>query len=685
MADFWQRLFDTSDFPARWNCGDWTPGHGWLHIASDLGVWSAYLAIPCVLVYFAAKRPDLPFRRVFWLFGAFILACGTTHLMEAIIFWWPAYRLAAVIKLFTALVSWATVLALVPITPRALALRSPQDFEREIDARQRAEAALRAMQAELEQRVAQRTLELSRANVELQAEMSVRQHVEKVLEGEREWFEVTIDSIGDAVIATDTKGQVMFLNRVARELTEFDEQVDDQPLATIFRVLRDNGQGEPALDPVSQVLRSGATSGATHGMQLLTRGGQRRPIEHSAAPIRTKDGQMLGVVLVFRDISERRRAEEALLRADRHKDEFLAMLGHELRNPLAGIAGAVHVLDAIRATNAEAVEMRSIIDRQTTHMSRLIDDLLEVSRISRGKTQLRLERLDLVKLVRATVDDFRLAASDGSRKVTLEVPPDSVWVMGDPTRLAQVLINLLQNADKFSPAEGQIKVEMRRDGNQATIRVKDDGIGMDEATLAGAFEPFRQADQSLDRSRGGLGLGLALVKGLIELHGGHVAAHSGGVGQGAEFTIRLPLTEPATAAMPRDQPPPDGRSRRVLIIDDRRDAALPMQTLLRRLGHEVAVAADGPQGVRMALATLPEIVLCDIGLPGDMDGYAVAAALRSDPTMRGAYLVAVTGYGQEEDRRKALAAGFDRHLTKPVGLATLREVLAVSAAEPSPG
>ncbi|HTI49718.1 MAG TPA: PAS domain S-box protein, partial [Planctomycetaceae bacterium] len=643
MWGFLSRLFDTSGFPARWHCGTWSSGHGWLHILSDLGIWGAYLAIPCVLAYFASRKPDLPFRRIFWLFGAFILACGTTHLMEAVIFWWPAYRLAGVIKLLTALVSWATVLALIPATPRALALRTPQEFDRELSERRRAERELREMQADLERRVAERTAELTAANEALQSEINVRERFEEALASAREWFEVTLASIGDAVIVTDTEGRVTFLNQVARELTGRFDDVRGNPLDRIFCTVGDEA-GSPAEDPAARVLGTGSTGTLTHRRLLMAADGTHRPIEDSVAPIRNAQGEVLGVVLVFRDVTERRRSEQAVRRseeryralvqatsqivwttdpdgqvvedspswrtftgqsydqwkgagwlnvvhpddraraadvwrrsvlsksnyqveyrlrsaageyrhmeargvpvldaegkivewigmnvdvtqqrqsaaalrdADRRKDQFLAMLGHELRNPLSGIAGAIQVLASIDSPNADAMEMRRIIERQTAHMSRLIDDLLEVSRISRGKIQLRPERVDLSELVRHTTDDLRPIFEAGRLDLNLELPEEPVFVSGDPTRLAQVLVNLLQNAAKFTNPGGHVGVTLSIDRarQSADVRVRDSGIGMTPETLAQIFEPFSQADISLERSRGGLGLGLALVQGLVE-------------------------------------------------------------------------------------------------------------------------------------------------------------------------
>lgn len=294
------QLFDTSSFPPRWRCGDWSAGHGWLHILSDLGVWAAYFAIPLVLGYFLRRRPDLPFRRVVALFVAFILLCGTTHLMEAIIFWWPAYRFAGVLKLVTAMVSWVTVVALVKVAPTFISMRLPQELEREIAARKEAEAKLREMNAELERRVEERTTEL-RVALEM-------------LRGERELLGTTLESIGDGVIVTDTAERVTFLNRVAEGMTGWAREAVGQPLERVFD-LRDESTREPTENPARRALREGGVVGLANGVALRDKHGQERVVDDSAAPIRGPNGVVHGAVLVFRDVTDKVRAEAALHRS----------------------------------------------------------------------------------------------------------------------------------------------------------------------------------------------------------------------------------------------------------------------------------------------------------------------------------------------------------------------------------
>ncbi len=321
-----------------------------------------------------------------------------------------------------------------------------------------------------------------------------------------------------------------------------------------------------------------------------------------------------------------------------------------------------------------------IIERQVNHQAHMLDDLLNVSRIVRGKLTLHPIRLDLTRLTRDVAEDHRAALERSGLTLHCEFPETAVWMMADPTRLAQVLGNLIQNAGKFTDTGGEITLSLTVDPDrgQARISVRDTGMGIEPELLPHLFESFIQAERTLERSRGGLGLGLALVKGLAELHGGSVSGHSEGPGHGSEFTLHLPLCEVAPEPQPARSPTPlPTGAWRILIIEDNEDAALSLQELLLALGCEVAVASTGATALELARQFEPEIVLCDLGLPGP-DGYAVARSLRALPETAGACLIAVSGYGQDEDRRRSHEAGFDRHLTKPVDLSELRQILELS-------
>lgn len=397
-----------------------------------------------------------------------------------------------------------------------------------------------------------------------------------------------------------------------------------------------------------------------------------------SSPVRDVHGNIVQWVGASMDIDDRKRMEQKLAETDRRKDEFLAVLGHELRNPLAAIRNAEQYLRLGKPQADRNEQVREIVERQTAHMTRLMDDLLDLSRISSGKIELRREPLDIVQLVHKAVDDHRSALEHRGLSLTLDIADGSVHVLGDPVRLAQVLGNILQNAAKFTDRGGHVSLTVHRasDDETVVITICDTGIGMDAAELSEVFEPFTQVQHSAGRSEGGLGLGLALAKQLVAAHGGKLSAQSGGRGRGSEFLIRLPLSVAPEAAAARRVPELAVSAQRILLIEDDVDVAKSMQFLLESTGHEVATATDGVTGITMARELRPEVVMCDIGLPAGFDGYAVARAIRGDEELRNLFLVAVTGYGQVTDQQRARAAGFDVHLTKPVDLEQMQRVLA---------
>jgi signal transduction histidine kinase/CheY-like chemotaxis protein len=355
---------------------------------------------------------------------------------------------------------------------------------------------------------------------------------------------------------------------------------------------------------------------------------------------------------------------------DRRKDEFLAMLGHELRNPLTAILGAVYLLQHARGPEV-AVRQPPIIERQARHLSRLVNDLLDVSRVTLGKITLERQPIDLREVASRCVQTYQSVAS---HQLTLTLTERPVIVDGDLVRLEQVLSNLVTNALKYTPHGGHVRVSVRREADEALLTVEDDGSGIDAALLTSIFELFTQATPTLDRSHGGLGLGLSLVKSLVERHGGHVHAHSDGLGRGSEFVVRLPLA--ANDLSPHTDPdvvPAATTGTWVLVVEDNEDARATMQLLLEMWGYTVETAADGQEGLDKALARPPAVAIVDIGLP-KLDGYELARQIRAQ-TDGPPRLIAVTGYGQPEDRRQALAAGFDHHLSKPVDAEALALLL----------
>ena len=371
----------------------------------------------------------------------------------------------------------------------------------------------------------------------------------------------------------------------------------------------------------------------------------------------------------------------ALERADKAKAELLAMLAHELRNPLGTISNALEVLRMQGVGDDTTARAIDAAERQVLHQAMLIDDLLEASRVTRGEVELQCEELDLVELVRETAEGYRETLGEAGIALALDLPAQPLWVRGDRLRLSQALSNLMNNAVKFTSKGGRIAVRASRaaEGKRAEVAIRDSGAGILPEDLPYVFEVFTQGDHSLDRAQGGLGVGLAVVKGLIEMHGGEVAARSQGPGQGSEFSLRLPLQRsPADADTARPEElaaaAAHPAARRILVVEDNADAAATMRDFLELSGHEVELAASGADGIQAARLFHPEVVLCDLGLPG-MNGFEVAAELRRDPSTRSARLIAVTGYGGAEDRRRSKEAGFDLHLTKPVDPAQLKAVL----------
>jgi signal transduction histidine kinase len=385
-----------------------------------------------------------------------------------------------------------------------------------------------------------------------------------------------------------------------------------------------------------------------------------------------------------REIAERKRFELELQEGDRRKDEFLAMLSHELRNPLAAISNVAHVMKASPAIDPQLRWARDVLGRQTGHLTRLIDDLLDVSRITRGKVTLRHEPLELKSIVAAAVETTRTLINQRGHTLRVDIPEEAIPVVGDRVRLTQVVDNVLTNAAKYTKEGGKIAVSLTSedaDGGpgEAVIRVRDTGMGIAPELLPTMFELFRRADDSLGRSEGGLGIGLALARGLIEMHGGRIEAFSEGPDKGSEFTIRLPRSTIEASVEPERQPAVelarrDAKPLRVLVVDDSVDSAESMAIILEMSGYEVRKAHSGPEALDMAADYRPDIVLMDIGMPG-MSGHEVAQKMREGAATRDIILIAMTGYGRQVDREQSRAAGFDHHLVKPLDFEKLNEVL----------
>jgi len=473
-------------------------------------------------------------------------------------------------------------------------------------------------------------------------------------------WRATFDALSDAVCLLDGQGLVVRANKAFQAL--FGGAATGKAFSELLRAGRAEVPGGTGAEDASGVSE----------VQLGDRW-----FRLSADPVLDDAGRRTGGVRVLADLTDRRRLEEELRAraeelsvADKRKDEFLAMLAHELRNPLAAITTGVQVLDRILPAEGRAGRMRELVRRQSRHLSRLVDDLLDVSRITRGKIELRMERVDLCAVVRQAVQVVKPLIDERRHGLEVSLPEAPLWIEADATRVEQVVANLLDNAAKYTEPDGQIRVSAARQGDWAEVKVRDTGLGIPADMLDRVFEPFAQGEQSLARSRGGLGIGLTLVRRLVGMHGGEATVTSPGVGQGSEFSVRLPSLDAAAehaASQPGASQPEvvNPGSRHIVLVEDNADAREALQDLLHDWGHRVDVAKDGPSAVERVLALKPDVALVDIGLPG-IDGYQVARNVRAAPDGKGLFLVALTGYGGSQQRRQALDAGFDLHLVKPV-------------------
>jgi PAS domain S-box-containing protein len=492
---------------------------------------------------------------------------------------------------------------------------------------------------------------------------------------ERESLRVTLDSIGDAVITTDNAGRVSNLNPMAEALTGWIRaEALGKPIGQILKLIGEETR-QPVEIPVMKALEKGMVNELTSHTVLIARDGTERPIDDSAAVIKDAAGQPIGVVMVLRDASERRRYEKNLQYLNRRKDEFLATLAHELRNPLAALRNAVQVL--LEGPPTEARHSKEVIDRQARQLTRLMDDLLDSSRIVHNELELRKERVNLAEVVQAAIDQVRPRLEGEARDLRVDLPPRPVYLLADAVRLAQALFHLLDNAVKYTTAGGHIRLRAEAEGDQVLIAVTDDGIGIEPDRIPRIFDVYSRSEPMYERARSGLGLGLSLVHGLVGLHGGSVEARSAGPGKGSEFIIRLPMlsgarieetlkTEPEPAAPPR---------RSVLVVDDVQDSADSLAMLLRMMGQETHVAYSGESGLAIAESLRPEIILLDIGMP-TMNGFEVCRRIRSKPWGKEVFVAALTGWGQEDAKLRSADSGFDYHLVKPVSSATLRKLFA---------
>jgi signal transduction histidine kinase/CheY-like chemotaxis protein len=489
------------------------------------------------------------------------------------------------------------------------------------------------------------------------------------LEGADHPYRVLVEAMQQGAVTLSPAGAIVFCNTGFSNMVKRPvEKVIGTPIHSLF--------GASDLPELTRRL-SEPHIGKQSELTLRTDDGSSLPVlvSFNLLPL----AGMSAVCLVFTDLTEHKHNLE-LRDTDRRKDEFLAMLAHELRNPLAPIANAALVLGLRnQGANEEVRWACDVIERQVRQMTRIVDDLLDVSRITRGKIKLQKAVINVSSIISAAVETSRPLIESRKHRLNITLPSESLEVQADVTRMAQVVTNLLNNAAKYTEEGGQIRICADRDGTEAVISVRDNGVGVSADLLPTIFELFTQADRTIDRSQGGLGIGLTLVRSLVELHGGSVSASSDGFGRGSEFVIRLPLVltssnhehgnlKTGTNGASKSKP------QRILVVDDNVDSAKTLASMLKALGHDSLVAHDGPEAIDTARSFKPALVILDIGLPG-MNGYMVAEELRSIPELNGTYLAALTGYGEEQDRKRSKESGFNEHFVKPLSFPQLQELI----------
>ncbi|HEY7789706.1 MAG TPA: ATP-binding protein [Vicinamibacterales bacterium] len=484
-----------------------------------------------------------------------------------------------------------------------------------------------------------------------------------------------LNSLPAAVYTTDAQGRVTHFNRAAAEIAGRTPQVGVDRWCVTWKLLRSDGQ--PIAHDDCAMAAAVLEGRSIHGTEVVIErpDGSRVDVMAYPTPLRDASGRITGGINVMVDVTDRKQLIAQLQAQDGRKDEFLATLAHELRNPLAPVANCLQLMRRAGGNPSILDHARTIMERQLAQMVRLVDDLLDLSRITRNRLELRKERVPLSKIVDSAIETSRPIIDQAAHALDVALPPAPVLVDADPIRLAQAIANLLNNAAKYSEPGRTITLAADLVDDGVVVRVRDQGIGIPREKLAEIFEMFMQVDASLERARGGLGIGLTLVRRLVELHGGTIEAHSDGPGRGSEFIIRLPVAAPASGRTGED-PATLGEARperrRVLVVDDNRDAAESLAEILRMLGHEVVTAYEGREGLDRVATFKPDIALLDLGMPR-MNGYEVARTIRSRNSP-GPLLVAVTGWGQEADRLRSQEAGFDLHLVKPVDVSVLEEI-----------
>ncbi|MBN4005730.1 hybrid sensor histidine kinase/response regulator [Nostoc sp. LPT] len=692
ISEFWTNFLTSESFIPHGHCYLWQTNLVWLHILSDAFIALAYYSIPATLFYFVRKRQDLPFDWIFLLFSGFIVACGTTHLMEIWTLWHPIYWISGFLKGVTATISVITAVELIPLVPQALALPSStqleqanQQLQTQISERLWIEEELRKYQNHLEEMVAVRTNEITKTNEQLQQEILERQRILEILRQSEERYRYLAEAIPQLVWTTKPNGECDFFNQ---NWCEYTGLTLEQSLGSGWLAALHPDDLQRADKVWSDAVKNSTIYNNEYRFKRAVDGSYRWQLARGL-PLKDEQGFVVKWFGTCTDIHEQKQILEErahLLEleqvarakaetANRIKDEFLAVLSHELRTPLNAILGWSKLLQTRRLDETKTSEALATIERNATLQVQLIEDLLDISRILQGKLTLNITKINLKSTVLSALQTMQLAAETKLIEVNTVFEPGVRQIMGDSTRLQQVVWNLLSNAIKFTPREGKVEVRLQETDGYAQIIVSDTGKGINADFLPFVFDYFRQADSTSTRNFGGLGLGLAIVRNIIEMHGGIVKADSHGEGQGAIFTVSLPLLADESPRLTDEQNYPALLATnslplngiRVLVVDDDTDSRDFVAFVLEQDGAFVMAVSSADEALQTLAEVKPDVLVSDISMP-DMDGYMLIHEVRTRTPEQGGQIpaIALTAFARNDDYEKALKAGFQMHLSKPL-------------------
>jgi PAS domain S-box-containing protein len=692
ISELWTNLFTSGSFIPHGHCYLWQTNLVWLHILSDAFIALAYYSIPATLLYFVHKRKDLPFDWIFLLFIGFIVACGTTHLIEIWTLWHPTYWLSGFLKAITATISVITAIKLVPLVPQAVAFPSPaqleqanQELQTQIAERLRVEEELRKYQNHLEEMVAIRTNEITKTNEQLQQEILERQRILEVLRQSEERYRYLAEAIPQLVWTTNADGYCDYFNQ---NWCDYTGLTLEQSLGSGWLAALHPDDIKNADEVWSNAVKDSTIYNNEYRFKRASDGSYRWQLARGL-PLKDEQGFVVKWFGTCTDIHEQKQILEErahLLEleqiarakaetANRIKDEFLAVLSHELRTPLNAILGWSKLLQTRRLDETKTSEALATIERNATLQVQLIEDLLDISRILQGKLTLNITKINLESTVLSALETMQLAAETKLIEMNTAFEPNVGQIMGDSTRLQQVVWNLVSNAIKFTPKGGKVQVRLEEADGYAQIIVSDTGKGISADFLPFVFDYFRQADSTSTRNFGGLGLGLAIVRNIVEMHGGIVQAESHGEGKGAIFTVSLPLLsnesprltdkQKYSAFLAPNSLPLNGI--RVLVVDDDADSRDFVAFVLEQDGAFVIAVSSGYEALQVLAEIKPDVLVSDISMP-DMDGYMLIHQVRTLTLEQGGQIpaIALTAFARNNDQQEALKAGFQMHLSKPI-------------------